>query len=209
LHSLFAQPKSRLVGAAGRLSPEKGFDKLIESAALLVKDHADVGLVIFGQGPLQDDLGRQIHERGLTNHVVLAGFRNNLEDYLPHFDLVALSSYTEGLPVIVLEALAARVPVVATSVGGVPEVIEEGISGYLVPAGDAVALATQISHALDNDSARKAMGQRGRECVESKFTFAAQSQQYQRLFEQLLPQRSRVRPTHQRESLGSLACVSG
>src|SRR5207249_2045495 len=100
--------------------------------------------------------------------------------------LIALSSYTEGLPVIVLEAFAARLPVVGTAVGGVPEVIEDGVSGYLVPPGDAGALARRIGDVLSDDARRVQMGQRGRECVEAQFTFAAQSVQYQRLFEQLL-----------------------
>ncbi|HYV36790.1 MAG TPA: glycosyltransferase [Gemmataceae bacterium] len=186
LQSFFPAPKRRIVGAAGRLSPEKGFEKLIEAAALVVKNDADVGFVIFGQGPRRSALVELIAQRGLGDHVVLPGFRTNLEDYLPHFDLIALSSYTEGLPVVVLEAFAARVPVVGTAVGGVPEVIENGRSGYLVPAGDAAALADKIGQVLRDDDVRREMGQRGRQRMEEQFTFAAQSVQYQRLFEQLV-----------------------
>lgn len=92
-------------------------------------------------------LTRSIANLNLCSHFVLPGFRADLEKVLPHFDLVALPSYTEGLPVIVLEALAARVPVVATAVGGVPEVIEDGISGCLVPPGDATALVQHCDDA--------------------------------------------------------------
>ena len=124
--------------------------------------------------------------------MVLAGFKGNLEQYLPHLDVLALSSFTEGLPVIVLEALAARVPVVATAVGGVPEVVEDGVSGFLVPPGDATALAAKLCEALRDDERRRAMGEHGRRVVETRFTFAAQSEQYQRLFASLLAERRRT-----------------
>ena len=80
--------------------------------------------------------------------VVLGGFRGDLDRFLPHFDMLVLPSFTEGLPNVVLEACAASVPVVATAVGGTPEVIEDGVSGLLVPPGDADALAERIRAAL-------------------------------------------------------------
>src|SRR5206468_5249267 len=111
------------------------------------------------------DLTRLIARRSLQENVVLGGFRNNLEQYLPYLDVLALSSFTEGLPVIVLEAMAARVPVVATAVGGVPEVLEDGVSGFLVPPGDATALAAKLGEALRDDERRRAMGEHGRRVV--------------------------------------------
>jgi glycosyltransferase involved in cell wall biosynthesis len=192
LQAFFASPRRHLVGAAGRLSPEKGFEKLIDAAAVVVQHAPDTGFVIFGEGPLRGALTRQIAARGLQQHMVLPGFRINLKQYLPHFDLCALSSYTEGLPVVVLEAFAARVPVVGTAVGGVPEVIEDGVSGVLVPAGDADALAQRVLELLEDDERRRAMGQRGRQRVEQHFTFAAQALQYQRLFEDLVEKRRRT-----------------
>jgi glycosyltransferase involved in cell wall biosynthesis len=186
LQEFFRKPQGRIIVAAGRLSPEKGFARLVEAAALLLRSEPDIGVVIFGDGPLRGDLTRQIADLGLQDHVVLAGFHGNIEDFLPHADLVALPSYTEGLPVIALEALAARVPVVATSVGGVPEVVEDGISGFLVPPGDAAALALRFAEVLSDENMRVAMGRRGRLRVEEQFTFPAQSVQYQRLFEELV-----------------------
>jgi glycosyltransferase involved in cell wall biosynthesis len=177
---LFNSPRSRIIGAAGRLSPEKGFEKLLDAAALMIANDPRLGFVIFGEGPLRRDLTRLIARHHLQDNVVLPGFRTNLVQYLPHFDVVALPSYTEGLPVIVLEAFAAGVPVVASAVGGVPEVIEDGGSGRLVPPGDAKALAGGLSDVLKGDA--RAMGQRGRRRVETHFTFAAQSVQYQLLF---------------------------
>jgi glycosyltransferase involved in cell wall biosynthesis len=185
LMSFFRTPRRRIVCAAGRLSPEKGFANLVEAAELVAKSDPDIGFVIFGEGPLRGQLTRMISERNLRDHVVLPGFRKNIEDFLPHADVVALPSYTEGLPVIVLEALAARVPVVATAVGGVPEVIENGVNGYLVPPGDPPALARNITKVLSNDEQRRALASRGRQCVEERFTFATQCGLYQQLFERL------------------------
>jgi glycosyltransferase involved in cell wall biosynthesis len=185
IESYFPTPPQRIVGAAGRLSPEKGFDKLIDAAVQVVREKPGTGFVVFGEGPLRGALTAQVAKCGLQQHFILAGFRNNLELYLPQFDLLALPSYTEGLPVVVLEAFAAGVPVVGTTVGGVPEVIEDGVNGRLVPPGDAPALARSLCTVLQDDEGRLAMGQRGRLRVEEQFTFAAQARLYQRLFEQL------------------------
>src|SRR5262249_16793891 len=148
---------------------------LVEAATTVTRADRDVGFVLFGDGPLRDHLTRQIAQQGLADRFVLAGFRSDLGRFLPHCDLVALPSYTEGLPVIVLEAFAAGVPVVATAVGGTPEVIEEGQCGYLVPPGDAAALVRRLSDLLGSESQRQAMGARGQQRVREQFTFAAQA----------------------------------
>ncbi len=170
---------------AGRLSPEKGFEQLIEAARIVTAQDADAGFVLFGDGPLHSALSRQIAAANLAERFVLAGFRGDLGKFLPHLDLMVLSSYTEGLPVVLLEALAAGVPVVSTAVGGAPEVVEEGRSGYLVPPGDPQALARRILDMLGADSVRRAMGAHGRRRVQEHFTLAAQSIAYQRLFDEV------------------------
>ena len=175
----------RIVGAAGRLSPEKGFDVLIRAAERVVRRDPSVGFVVFGEGACRDGLQRQIHEAGLAGSFVLGGFRRDLDRYLPFFDLLALPSHTEGMPNVVLEAFAAGVPVAATAVGGAPEVVEEGLSGFLVPAGDHAALADRIGAALETDERLGDMGMHGRERVHDQFTFTAQARQYRRLFAEL------------------------
>ena len=119
-------------------------------------------------------------------HGLLAGFHADLGDYLPHLDIAVLPSFTEGLPVVVLEASAAGVPVVATAVGGTPEAVEDGVSGYLVPPGEPAALAARICHLLRCETTRREMGQRGRDRVREHFSFETQSLHYQRLFASLL-----------------------
>jgi glycosyltransferase involved in cell wall biosynthesis len=194
LRSLFPEPPGRLVCAAGRLSPEKGFDVLVEAAAILRQQRdghkpLDIGFVLFGDGPLRPDLCRQIAEKGLERRFILAGFRQDLDSFLPFFDLVVLPSFTEGLPNVALEAFASGVPVVATAVGGTPEVVEDGVSGFLVRPGDPPALASRILAAFQDEENRRQMGIRGRQRVRDHFTFEAQSQRYQHLFAQLNPVR--------------------
>src|SRR6202011_4083955 len=108
---------------------------------------------------------------GLHEHFVLAGFRADLDRWLSAFDVTVLPSHTEGLPNVVLEAFAAGVPVVATAVGGTPEVVEDGVNGYLVPAGDPVSLAEKIALLLRSEALRREMGARGKATVQRDFTF--------------------------------------
>ena len=116
---------------------------------------------------------------------MLAGFRSDLDRLLPSFDLLALPSFTEGMPNVVLEAFAAGVPVVSTAVGGAPEVVENGVSGFLVSAGDPTALAERIREALASEDRLRDMGWHGRQRVHEQFTFAAQARAYRRLFAEL------------------------
>lgn len=185
LDAWFPRPMRRLVGAAGRLSPEKGFSVLVEAAQRLAAVDPDLGFVLFGDGPLADPLAAQVARLGLEQRFVLAGFRADVTCFLPHFDAVVLPSFTEGLPVIVLEAFAASVPVVATAVGGTPEVVEDGVNGYLVAPGDARALADRIATTLACPDRRAAMGRQGRKRVEAEFSLARQGAEYQRLFERI------------------------
>jgi glycosyltransferase involved in cell wall biosynthesis len=186
LHQLFERLPGRIVGAAGRLSPEKGFEQFVEAAALIHRELPDAGFVLFGEGPRRDAIQLRIAARGLEKSFVLAGFRADVGSFLPHLDVAVLPSFTEGLPVMVLEAMAAGVPVVATAVGGTPEAVVDGVTGRLVTPGDPAALAQQVIWLLRNDSERRFMGARGRQRVTEQFTFAAQSGAYRHLFERLI-----------------------
>ncbi len=183
----FRQPRSYVIGAAGRLSPEKGFEVLVRAAERVLRELPDTGFVLFGDGPERARLQKQISAAGLGQSIILAGFRADLDRFLPHFDLLVLPSYTEGMPNVVLEAFAAGVPVVATAVGGTPEIIEDGVSGYLVPSGNDEAMAERICLALDNADALPDMGRKGRLYVQEKFGFGTQAELYRELFEQLRP----------------------
>jgi len=182
LQKLFPERRERIIAAAGRLSPEKGFDQLIDAAALVVARDPRVGFVLFGEGPLRDNLTKRIAERGLQGRFLLAGFRSDLARVLPVCDLAVSSSHTEGLPVVVLEEMAAGLPVVATAVGGTPEVVEDGVTGWLVPPSDAAALARRMTDVLASPESARAMGLAGRRRVTTHFTFAAMAEGYLGLF---------------------------
>lgn len=195
----FARPPRWLIGAAGRMSPEKGFAVLIEAAARVLPQRPDAGFLLFGDGPLRGQLEQLIAARGLKGHFVLAGFRKDLPKYLPNLDLGVMSSFTEGLPVALLETSAAGVASVATSVGGIPEVIDDGRTGLLVPAGDAGVLAERMVNLLDDQRRCQAMGHAARERVRRDFSFASMSQKYLDLFHHLC----------HRQTLGASATIHG
>ena len=172
LVGMFAHQPSRIVGAAGRLSPEKGFDVLIDAAAELCAKRSDVGVVIFGDGPLRGDLERRIAKHGLDGRVILAGYRRDVARFVPHFDVGVLPSFTEGLPVTLLEMAAAGIAIVGSRVGGIPEVLVDGGTGLLVTPGRPTELADGIRRLLGDATLRRRLGDAVRERVRSHHSFA-------------------------------------
>jgi glycosyltransferase involved in cell wall biosynthesis len=187
LNGYFERQPTRIVGAAGRLSPEKGFDVLVAAAGYVLQRDPGVGFVIFGDGPRRQALEERISAAGLSGQVVLPGLRTDLDQFMPHFDLLALPSYTEGMPNVVLEAFAAGVPVVATAVGGTPEVVISGVNGYLARPGDPHELADRITEALGRGDRLPDMGEQGRQRVREEFSFANQAALYAALLDELCP----------------------
>ena len=185
LKAMFCEPVTHVVMAVGRLSPEKGFDTLIEAAAQVCRQREDVGFVLIGEGPLGPALVLQVKERKLQGRFIFAGFRKDVDALLPHVSCLVQSSYTEGMPNVVLEAMAASIPVVATAVGGTPEAVIHGETGLLAPPHDATALSAGILTLLCDSVRRADMGMAGRTRVEEQFTFEAQAAGYQQLFSQL------------------------
>jgi glycosyltransferase involved in cell wall biosynthesis len=176
---------SRVVLAAGRLSPEKGFDVLVESAAQVLASHTDAGIVLFGEGVERNRLVTRIAELGLSDRFLLPGHTTELDLYLPWAKLVVLPSHTEGLPNVALEASAAGVPVVATAVGGTPEVIADGVSGLLVPPAQPDQLANAMNRVLGDAALTAALGRGGIDRMRAEYTFEAQAARYAELFDRL------------------------
>jgi glycosyltransferase involved in cell wall biosynthesis len=195
LHERFPRPRRYIIGSAGRLSPEKGVEILVEAAARVHARDQSLGFIHFGDGLGRQAIERAIERAGLRDVFILAGLKADLDRYYPFFDLLALPSFTEGLPNVVLEAFAARVPVVATAVGGTPEVVEDGVSGYLVSPGEPDRLADRILDVLADEERRLEMGRCGYRRVCADFTFAAQARQYARLLMSLLPGETRQEQT--------------
>ena len=186
LEGLFPRPVRRIVGAAGRLSPEKGFLDLIDAAAMVCGRDPEVGFVLFGEGVLRADLTERINDWRLAEKFLLAGFRPDLDRLLPALDLLVQSSYTEGMPNVILEACAAGVPVVATAVGGTPEILGNDLASQLVPAENPHAMGRHILETLADEVRRRDLGIRGQRNVRERFTFTAQAQLYRNLFGDLI-----------------------
>jgi glycosyltransferase involved in cell wall biosynthesis len=195
--SLLGQPQAGLANgalvsdvvlAAGRLSPEKGFSVLIDAACTICEALPTAGVVIFGDGPLRSSLEARVAELGLTGRVILPGFRSDLDSLIGAADVVVLPSFTEGLPNVALEASAAGVPVVATAVGGIPEVVSDGETGTLVAAGQPAALAAAVIDLLCDPALRSSFGNAARQRMRDLFSFEAQAQHYLQLLHQLVPQ---------------------
>ncbi|WP_315854176.1 glycosyltransferase [Gemmata palustris] len=175
-----------VVGAVGRLSPEKGFDVLIRAIGALVAQGRDVRLVIVGEGDERAKLERLVRELGLGERVRLAGWQADVRGYFEAMDVFALSSLREGLPNVVLEAMALGVPVVSTRVNGVPRLIQDGQNGALVDPGDLNGLTTALAGVLTNDARRELFRTAGRRTVETRYNFATRMQRLKRLYDELL-----------------------
>ena len=164
------RPERVLIGTAGRLAPVKGYDRLIRVAAIVKKEAPQVCFLIAGEGALRAELQRLIEDLDLHDTVRLVGFREDITDFLNSLDLCVMSSHHEGIPTVLLEGMYLRKPVVAMAVGGIPEVVEDGVSGMLIEAGNEAALADAIlSLVRDRDLANR-LGQAARSRVELEFS---------------------------------------
>jgi glycosyltransferase involved in cell wall biosynthesis len=154
-----ADPARPILGVVGRLSPEKGHSILLSALASLTRSLPEVQLVVVGDGPEETALRRQTAALGLSDSVIFTGLRPDGQQIIGALDVLALPSFTEGMPNVLLEAFAYGTPVVATSVGAVPDMIERGRSGWTVTPGDTTALSEALREALLNrpEAARRAL----------------------------------------------------
>ncbi len=172
--------------AVGRLSSEKGLDILIKAAAQLVNDGYDLRLAILGQGELRHQLEKQAQDLGLNGRVLFAGYVDNAGSYLEHFDLFCLPSLTEGLPMVLLEAMAAKVPVIATSVGGVPEVLDHGRAGILVEPASVRSLKDALISVLRKPRETLNLVQEASNRVEKMYSSQAMAREYLQVYQEQL-----------------------
>ena len=163
-----------LVGTVARIAFDKDLPTFYEVAARVVRQCPGTVFVIVGDGygNLLDEARDQIEERGLSEVIRLTGHRTDLLNVYASFDLFLMTSLTEGMPNTVLEAMALELPIVSTSVGGVPELIEDGQCGLLAPIGDADALAAAVLSLLHDSHRRQQFGQAARIRIEEKFDFS-------------------------------------
>ncbi|MFB3853236.1 MAG: glycosyltransferase [Vicinamibacterales bacterium] len=169
VHSAFNLLPGKVVGCIGALVPHKGHRYLIEAAPRVLQHAPDARFIVLGEGELRPALERRIAELGLREHVVLPGFRNDVLALLKSFDVFVMSSVTEGLGTSLLDAMAARRAIVATHAGGIPEVVEDGLTGLLVPPADSAALAASILKLLSDEDLRSRLAREGERRVRERF----------------------------------------
>jgi glycosyltransferase involved in cell wall biosynthesis len=178
--------KTVTIGAVGRLSPEKGFDLLIDAVAAIREQGRDLQLVIMGEGALRPALEDQIKKRGLEQQVLLPGYRAHGEHYLQLFTLFAMPSLTEGLPMVLLEAMRAKTPIIASSVGGIPHVLDQGVCGILVPAGQPQPLADAIIKLLDNPDQAATQAAFAYQRLVQRYSSTAMAQKYLDMYREVV-----------------------
>jgi L-malate glycosyltransferase len=162
LRELFFLPHNApIVGNVAALVAHKGQRHLVNAVPLVLREEPDARFVILGEGPLRSQLEHQIRTLHLEKHVVLPGFRNDVLSCMKGFDLFVMSSETEGLGTSLLDAMAAGKATIGTDVGGIPEAIEDRVSGLIVPPSDPASLARAIVKLLKDEALAKRMGQAG------------------------------------------------
>jgi glycosyltransferase involved in cell wall biosynthesis len=188
-------PDAPLVGAVGALRAQKGFDVLVRASALLAREIPNVRVIIVGSGDedVRVQLVRQITELGLQDNVLLLGLRDDVPDILAALDVAVSSSNFEGSPLAIMEYMAAGSPIVATRVGGVPDLIENGVHGLLVERGDSYGLAQAVLRLLRDRGLGGQLAAAARERQRAEFDIDAMVARVERLYVELYEASSRRR----------------
>ena len=186
----FGTPGQFVVGTVGRLQDVKNQAALVDAFIALraqqtAQQQLPLRLVIVGDGPLRAALEAKIAAAGLQEAVTLAGARTDIAELMRGFSVFALSSVAEGTPVTLLEAMACALPVVSTAVGGIPELVQDGVTGALAPAGDAAALARALALYAADPALAARHGAAGRARIENHYSVSAMVQAYVALYDSL------------------------
>jgi glycosyltransferase involved in cell wall biosynthesis len=180
------RPGTAVVGTVGSLFEVKGFEYLLKALQIMKESGSDILLLIAGTGRLERELKAVADELGIAESVRFLGFRGDIPRLLNLVDVYICSSVSEGLSLSILEAMACGRPIIATDVGGNPELITEGVNGFLVPSRDPSALAERTIELLNDKELRSRLGTAGRQAAEEKFSLETMMQNYYELYGKLL-----------------------
>jgi glycosyltransferase involved in cell wall biosynthesis len=188
---LGVSPDAFVVGWVGRMTAVKRTDDVLKTMRRLVDGGVDAYLLLVGDGPDREHLERYAHELGLAKRCLFVGYQEDVGRFYTAIDALLLPSANEGTPVSVIEALAAGRPAVATRVGGVPDVVREGVDGFLVEVGDAQGLADRLSQLAADPEQRARMGAEGRARVLERYAVERLVDDVDRLYRSLLAAETR------------------
>lgn len=175
-----------LIANIGRLSPEKGQGDFIAAASAIYQRLGKVRFLLIGVGPEQQRLEEIVDRHGMRGTVIFCGFRRDMQSIYNSLDLVVQSSYTEGMPNVILEAAMMQVPVIATDVGGTSEIVEHGMTGTLVKSGDLQSLAAAMVDWSKNRGKYGEMAKSAHDFVKERFNFEQRTRQLMAVYDQLL-----------------------
>ncbi len=175
-----------IIGTICRLSEEKGLVYLISALSQLFAYNNNFKTVIIGEGPQKDLLLAMARDAGLSRNILITGYRKFAYHYLPKFDVFVIPSLTEGLPITLLEAMQAQVPVVASRVGGIPAVLEQGQTGILIEPKDPASLATAIRQVWSDPAAAEGMARKAREVALTRYSSRRMAEDYMRVYESVV-----------------------
>lgn len=182
--------KQCLIGTVGSLDTVKGHSYFLKAAAKIVETSMDTMFIVAGSGNLLKSLKKETSLLGIEKNVIFLGFREDIPSVLQCMDIFVFPSLSEGLPLAVLEAMAAGKPVVATDVGGIPEVIGDGQTGFLVPPKNPDLLAEKITFLIRDRALRSRFGHSGRARVQKEFSLQNMVEEYQLLYDHFFNKRS-------------------
>lgn len=175
-----------VIGVFGRFSPEKGHENILYALSRLTEQYPGIRLLLVGEGQERERLHNIVLDKGLENHIIFCGYQQLVGDYYASVDLVVLPSLSEGLPNVVLEAMVLGKPVLATKVGGVSEIIEHDVNGWLVEAGSVTELERALRRLLDDRSAFERVKKNTKPSLMPKFCPDARAQTILTIYHDLL-----------------------
>jgi len=188
-----------IVGTVGRLQPIKGHHDFIQAAKIILKQHPETFFVLVGEDNRNRELQALAAEMGINEHVCFAGYSQEVAAWLELFDIYVQPSLSEGMPVAVLEAMFMSLPVIATKVGGTPEVVIDGETGLLIPPAHPEQMANSIIQLLNNFQQRKQLGSAGHQRAKENFTVQIMVERYQNVFIKLLEKKTQLNNCLKRE----------
>ncbi len=174
------------IGMIAQFIPRKGHEVLINAIPKIIKTHPEVRFLFFGKGPLEHRIKEMVQSKGISEFVRFCGFREDIDKIISCLYMLVHPAYMEGLGVSLLQASAAGVPIVATDVGGIPEVVIDNFNGYLIPSGSVDGIVDKVLALIEDKELAKSMGEKGKRLVKERFSVDKMVSRYITLYNEII-----------------------